>query len=127
MLLKLLILLLLLLLLPIGAERMRETLVSLQFLKFRQSVEIHGRGISLSQGRNLTQRENKRKQISMHRVGLEPTSPVFKQAKPFYASDRATTVIGFEAYRKPKLIFRIVNDSGNLRRFMASNETCRWL
>jgi hypothetical protein len=28
-------------------------------------------------------------------VGLEPTTPVFKQAKRFHALDRVTTVIGY--------------------------------
>jgi hypothetical protein len=49
------LLLLLFLLLPLGAEGIRETLVSLQFLTFRQSVGLLKRGISPSQGRYLTQ------------------------------------------------------------------------
>jgi hypothetical protein len=32
----------------------------------------------------------------MHRVGLEPTIPVFERAKTVHALDRAATVIGTE-------------------------------
>jgi hypothetical protein len=49
------IILLLLLLLPLGAQGIRETLFSLQFLNIRQPVGLLGRGISSSQGRYLTQ------------------------------------------------------------------------
>jgi hypothetical protein len=47
------ILLLLFLFLPLGAQGIRETLISLQFLNLRQSVGLLGRGISPSQGRYL--------------------------------------------------------------------------
>jgi hypothetical protein len=57
----LLLLFLLFLLLPLGAEGIRETLVSLQFLDLRQSVGLLGREISPSQGRYLTQTQNKRR------------------------------------------------------------------
>jgi hypothetical protein len=42
-----------------------ERFVSLQFLNLRQSVGLLGRGISPSQGRCLTQTQNKHKQKSM--------------------------------------------------------------
>jgi hypothetical protein len=41
-----------------------------------------------------TQTQNKRTQISMPRVGLEPTIPVFKRTKTVHALDCAVTVIG---------------------------------
>jgi hypothetical protein len=62
----LLLLLLLFLLLPLGAQGIRETLVSVHFLNLRQAVGLLGRGISPPQGRYLTQRQNKCKQTSMH-------------------------------------------------------------
>jgi hypothetical protein len=43
-----------------------------------------------------TQTQNKSKQISMPRVGFEPTTPVFERTKIFHALDRTTTVIGSE-------------------------------
>jgi hypothetical protein len=51
--------------------------VSLQFLNLRQTVELLGRGISPSQGRYLTQTQNKHEQTSMPWVGFEPTITVF--------------------------------------------------
>jgi hypothetical protein len=56
-----------------------------------------GRGISPSHGRYLQteqHKQNKRTQISMPRVGIEPTSLAFERAKTFQALDRAATVIG---------------------------------
>jgi hypothetical protein len=53
-----------------------------------------GRVISPSQGRYLhrtTQTHNKRRQISMPRVGFELTIPVFEREKRFHALDRAAT------------------------------------
>jgi hypothetical protein len=44
--------------------------------------------------RRATQTQNKRTQTSMSRVRLEPTIPVFEQAKMFHDLDRAATVIG---------------------------------
>jgi hypothetical protein len=41
-----------------------------------------------------TQTQKTRTQISMPRVGFEPTNPVFEQAKTVYALDRAVTVVG---------------------------------
>jgi hypothetical protein len=38
--------------------------------------------------------QNKRRQTSIPRVGLEPTIPVFERAKAVHALDRAATVIG---------------------------------
>jgi hypothetical protein len=42
-----------------------------------------------------TQTQNKRTQTSMPRVGFEPTTPMFKRAKIFYALEHAATVIGW--------------------------------
>jgi hypothetical protein len=39
------------------------------------------------------QTQNKRRQISMSRVGFEPTTPVFERAKTVHASDSAATAI----------------------------------
>jgi hypothetical protein len=39
-------------------------------------------------------KQQKREQISVPQVGLEPTIPVFEQAKMFHASDRAAIAIG---------------------------------
>jgi hypothetical protein len=66
------------------------------FFIYRLSVGLLGRRISLSQGRYLRteQPTNKRTQISMFRVGFQPTIPVFEQAKRVHALDRAATVIG---------------------------------
>jgi hypothetical protein len=61
-------------------------LVSLQFL--RQLVRLLGQGISPSQGRYLTQTQNKHKQISMSWVGFEPMIPVFERTETFRALDR---------------------------------------
>jgi hypothetical protein len=64
------------------------------FLILRQSVGLLGRRIRPSQGRYLIQTQNKRKQISMPRVGFEFTIPLFERAKIFHALDRAAIVIG---------------------------------
>jgi hypothetical protein len=87
------------LLLPLGALGTRETLVSLQFLNFRQSVELFGWGISPSQGHYLTQTQNKRRQPSMPWVGFELTITAFERAKTFHALDCTATVIGQFMYR----------------------------
>jgi hypothetical protein len=68
--------------------------LSLQFLNLRHSVGLLIRVISPSQGRYLTQTQNKHKQTSMARMGFEPTIPVFERAKTVHALDRAATVIG---------------------------------
>jgi hypothetical protein len=91
------------LLLPLGAQGTRETLfyISLQFLNLRHSVGFLGRVISPSQGRYLTQTQNKHEQTSMPTVGFEPTIPVFERANTDHALDRAATVIGrYELERK---------------------------
>jgi hypothetical protein len=41
-----------------------------------------------------TQTQNTRTQTSIHRVGFEPTIPLFDRAKTVHALDRAATVIG---------------------------------
>jgi hypothetical protein len=46
-----------------------------------------------------TQTQNKRTQTSMHRVGFEPTIPVFERAKIVHALDRATTVLDTIQYK----------------------------
>jgi hypothetical protein len=68
--------------------------VSLKFLNLRHSVGLLGRVIVPSQGRYLTQTQNKHKKTSMPRVGFEPTIPAFERAKTVHALDRAATVIG---------------------------------
>jgi hypothetical protein len=50
-----------------------------------------------------TQTQNKRKQTSMPRVGIELTTPVFEGAKTVHASDRAVTVIGSLSIVKYKI------------------------
>jgi hypothetical protein len=45
-----------------------------------------------------TQTKNKRTHISMPRVGLETTTPVFEQAKTVHALDHTATVIGPTPY-----------------------------
>jgi hypothetical protein len=50
--------------------------------------------ISPSQGRYLTQTENKHRQTYIHRVGFEPTIPAFERAKTVHDLHRAATVIG---------------------------------
>jgi hypothetical protein len=73
--------------------------VSLQFLNLRHSVGLLGLGISPSQGRYLTQTQDKHKQTTMPRVGSEPTIPTFEPAKTVHALYRAVTVIGVVASR----------------------------
>jgi hypothetical protein len=48
-------------------------------------------GRYLHTGRN---KQNKRTQTSVPRVGLEPMIPVFERAKPVHTLERAATVIG---------------------------------
>jgi hypothetical protein len=67
--------------------------VSLQFLNLKTV------GKTPSQGRYLhrtIQTLNKRTQISMRRVGFEPTIPVFERAKTVHALDRAAAVFGLQ-------------------------------
>jgi hypothetical protein len=72
--------------------------VSLQFLKLRQSVGLHGRLISRLKAATYKQTQNKSRQASMPRVGLETTIPVFKRAKMAPALDGAATMIGCNVY-----------------------------
>jgi hypothetical protein len=72
--------------------------VSFQFLNVRHSVGPLGRVISPSQGRYLTQTQNKHRETSMPRVGFEPTIPASERAKKVHALDRATTVVSFTHY-----------------------------
>jgi FAD synthase len=67
--------------------------VSLQLLNLRHSVILLGRVISPSQGRYLTQTQNKHKQTSMPQVGFEPTIATFERAKKIHVLDRVATVI----------------------------------
>jgi hypothetical protein len=70
-----------LLLLPLWSiGNLWNDLFHFSFLILRQSVGLHGRGISPSQGRYLY-KQNKRRHISMPWVGFEPTFPVFERAK----------------------------------------------
>jgi hypothetical protein len=57
--------------------------VSLQFLYLRQSVGRLGRGISPSQGRYLTQTQNKYEETSMPWVGFKPRSQCSSGRKQF--------------------------------------------
>jgi hypothetical protein len=85
------------LLLPLGAEGIREMLISLQFLNFIEYVGPLGRGISPTQGRYLhrtTQTQIKRREISIPWVAFEPTISAIEQAKTVHALDREATVIG---------------------------------
>jgi hypothetical protein len=65
------------------------------FLICTQSVGPLAWGISPSQGRYLTETQNKLKQASMPWLGFEPTISVFERAKIFHALDGAATVIGY--------------------------------
>jgi hypothetical protein len=63
-------------------------------LAYTQSVGLLVRGISLSQGLHLhtgQHKQNKRRQTSMYRVGLEPTTPVFEWTKTVHASGRTVS------------------------------------
>jgi hypothetical protein len=62
------------------------------FLLYTQSVGLLGWGISPSQGRYLHTEQHKHRintQISILRVGFEPTIPVFERAKAVHILDRA--------------------------------------
>jgi hypothetical protein len=69
----------------------------ISFLIYTQSVGLLERGISPIlrplTTRRTTQTQNKRTQISMSRVGFEPTTPVFERAKTVRDLERASTVI----------------------------------
>jgi hypothetical protein len=65
--------------------------VSLQFLNLRHSVGLPGRVVSPSQGRYLTQTQNKHRQTDMSRVGLRSQ----RSTKDSYDLDGAATVIGY--------------------------------
>jgi hypothetical protein len=69
--------------------------ISLQCLNLRQSVGLLGKGIRRSQGRYLTQTQNKHKETSLFWVEFEPTIPVFERMKTVRALDRTVTVIGW--------------------------------
>jgi hypothetical protein len=77
--------------------------VSLQFLNLRHSVGLLRRVISPSQGRYLTQTQNKHKQTFMPRVGFEPTIPAFERAKTVHALDCTATVID-NSYDKSQIM-----------------------
>jgi hypothetical protein len=64
------------------------------FFNLRHSAGLLGRVISPSQGRYLTQTQNKHRQTSMPQVGFEFTIAAFERAKTVDALDRAATVIG---------------------------------
>jgi hypothetical protein len=81
-------------LLPLGAQGIRETLRFTRVSWSKTVARTPRMEISLSQGRYLTQTQNKHKQPSTPWVGFEPTIPVFEQAKIFHALDREATVIG---------------------------------
>jgi hypothetical protein len=55
--------------------------------------------------------QNKRKETSLPRVGLEPTTPVFEQANVFHALDRSATLIGsFPSYLEKFKIQQCVHE-----------------
>jgi hypothetical protein len=64
-----------------------------------------------------TQTQNKRIQISMPRVGFEPTIPVFELAKTVYALSHTATVIGS---KELQLLFKL------LIKFYSDSETPKW-
>jgi hypothetical protein len=76
-----------------GIIRLRTTATEFGF-SLRRSVGLLGLVIRPSQGRYLTQTQNKHKQTSMPRVGFATTIPGFKRVKTVHALDRAATVIG---------------------------------
>jgi hypothetical protein len=79
---------------PLGAQGIRETLVSRQFLNLRQPVGLLGRGISPSQGLYLHTNTEK-SQTNIHAMsGIRTHDPSFEQMKIFHALDRAAIVIG---------------------------------
>jgi hypothetical protein len=82
-LLLLLLLLLLFLLLPLRAQGIRETLISLRFLNPRHTLVLLRWGIIQSQGHYLTQPQNKRKQTTIPWVRFESRISVFERAKAF--------------------------------------------
>jgi hypothetical protein len=45
----------------------------------------------------------------MHRVGFEPTTPVFERAKTVHALDRAATVIGEENAYNTKFLWENID------------------
>jgi hypothetical protein len=57
--------------------------ISLHFLNLTHSVGLFGRVISPSQGRYLTQTQNKHKQTSMPWVGFEPTIQRWSKRRQF--------------------------------------------
>jgi hypothetical protein len=63
-----------------------------------------------------THTQNRRTQTSMHRMGFEPTIPVFKREKTVHTVDRAATVIG--ARVSTTLIFP-------LPAFLSQTEFCK--
>jgi hypothetical protein len=66
---------------------------------FQVLNSIHSRTDSLDGGsvrrKAATSTQNKRTQISMPRVGLQPTTPVVQREKTVDELDREVTVIGF--------------------------------
>jgi hypothetical protein len=64
------------------------------FLSYTQRVEFPGRGISPLPTHGKTQKQVKRTQTPMLRVGFEPQNPVFERANTVHASERAANDIG---------------------------------
>jgi hypothetical protein len=91
--------------------------VSLQFLNLRHSVRLLRRVISPSQGRYLTQTEDKHRQTSVPRVGFEPTIPAFERAKTVHALNRAAAVISRFLIKVGKIyitVFRYIPEDQNV-------------
>jgi hypothetical protein len=74
--------------------------VSLKFLNLRNSVGLFGLVISPSQGRYLTQKQNKHKQTSMPRVEFEIKIAAFERAKTVHALYLAPSVRGINLLRE---------------------------
>jgi hypothetical protein len=78
------------------------------FLVLGQSVGFSGRVISPTQGRYLTQTQNKHKPTSMSRVEFDLTIPVFERAETVHDLDRAATVIGISVIGHGDIIESLV-------------------
>jgi hypothetical protein len=77
--------------------------VSFQFLNLRVSAGLLGRGPARRKAATLhitKQTQNKRRQTSMPRVGLEPTIPVYERAKTVHLDRAATVIVGLYLHSK---------------------------
>jgi hypothetical protein len=102
--------------------------VSLQFLNLRHSVGLLGRVTSPSQGRYLTQTQNKHRQTSIPRMGFEPTIPAFDRTKTVHALDGAVTAIGVRNRTHVHIHFllRMTDTMTSQNIDLSSWDTCMW-